>query len=156
MLTQPKTETLRKSLSTSILTTGEKNNILNKASKNPFHTCTAPSPPPARPFSERNIYCYFRHHRHCQYLKSSFNVLLLAFWIFVSIGFCVEQVGSTSRYAVWRQLAGQTAVTLQSTVSNGLAWQIGTDQTRLNQTWDLSNNLHGRIFEPKILHTKGA
>ena len=65
-----------------------------------FHTCTAPSPPPARPFSERNIYCYFRHHRHCQYLKSSFNVLLLAFWIFVSIGFRVEQVDSTSRYAV--------------------------------------------------------
>ena len=65
-----------------------------------FHTCTAPSPPPARPFSERNIYCYFRHHRHCQYLKSSFNVLLLAFWIFVPIGFRVEQVDSTSRYAV--------------------------------------------------------
>ena len=65
-----------------------------------FHTCTAPSPPPARPFSERNIYCHFRHHRHCQYLKSSLNVLLLAFWIFVSIGFRVKQVDSTSRYAV--------------------------------------------------------
>ena len=24
------------------------------------------------------------------------------------------------------------------------------------QTWDLSKNLHGRIFRPKILHTESA
>ena len=34
--------------------------------------------------------------------------------------------------------------------------EIVEDYTATTQTWDLSENLHDRIFGPKILHTKSA
>ena len=46
-----------------------------------------------------------------------------------------------------------------SRVDHSLTFTIRLDQQRIvdpGQTWDLSKNLHKRIFGPKILHTKSA
>ena len=106
--------------------------ILNKTSKNPFHTCTAPSPPPARPFSERNINCYFRHHRHCKYLKVLSMFPCWSSWHLYTFALCV----TSWQYQQIRCFGGSShhKQLLHCNHQPEIAWhgRLSTDLTNLN------------------------
>ena len=77
MLTQPKTETLRKSLSTSIWTTEEKNNILNKQDESNLFTPVLHHPLPQPDHFLKEIY-----------IVTSGIIVIASTWKVLSMFYC--------------------------------------------------------------------